>query len=169
MLHLFFILSFLVQIPDENPTERLFKIDDKLIKTTITVDEKFLGVYQGRKNGYLKLNADGTGEYLYDIFLPAENCQKDTIKIEWGFILDDNQKIIKFERAYGYSYPIIYRSTGKISFQSCTNNIMLDYILEYNVEEFLTVSSSDDWIKEIPYQEIEKESIEKAVESIFSN
>jgi len=165
MLPFLLLLTVLVK-PSEN--NRTFIVEDQPVKTTIAVESKFLGTYKGRKSGYLKLNADGTGEYLYDIFLANNECRKDTIAIEWGFLLSESDEIIKFERAYGFSYPILYRSISETSFQSCSRKIMLDYILEYNMEEFLTVSSSDDWIKEIPYQEVEKEAIEEAVESRFS-
>lgn len=164
MLHL---LILIIALADSSDNNRPFIINDYKVNTTIDVDKKFMGTYQGRKNGFLQLNADGTGKYLYDFYLPNAECPKDTIDIEWGFILNEKKEIIKFERAYGFSYPILYRSTNEISFQGCTRDIMLDYILEYNVDEFLTVSSSDDWIKEIPYQVIEKEAIEEAVEQRF--
>jgi hypothetical protein len=160
------LLLVVLAKPVEN--NRTFIVEDQPVNTTIAVEDKFIGTYKGRKSGFLRLNADGTGEYLYDVFLANNECRKDTIAIEWGFLIDENDEIIKFERAYGFSYPILYRSISETSFQSCSRKIMLDYILEYNVEEYLTVSSSDDWIKEIPYQEIEKEAIEQAVESRFS-
>ena len=166
------IIAFLIVIynqPNSNTSERTFIIEDSEVKTTFAVDEKFLGTYQGRKNGFLTLKMDGTGEYLYDIYFPNKSCKRDTIQIEWGFILDENDKIAKFERSYGYSFPIIYKAIGEISFQNCTRKIMIDYILEYNVDEFLTVSSSDDWKKSIPYREMQKETIEKAVEQRFKN
>lgn len=169
MLQALLIMVSLINFSGRNPIERGIIVNDSLINTTISVDEKFIGTYHGRKNGYLKLNADGSGEYLYDLFIGNDSCRQDTIQMEWGFLLNEKKEVIKFERAYGYSYPILYQSLGKVSFQGCSQQIMLDYILEYNVEEFLTVSSSDDWIKEIPYQEVEKEAIEKAVESWFTH
>ena len=120
---------------------------EKEVKTTYQVDEKFYGVYTGRKNGHLKLNSDGTGAYLYDYqaFLP-ENCEKGEIPFDWGFILDEKGEIVKFERSYGYSYPIIYSCTGLNSFQGCTQTSLIDYLLVYK-DGTITVSSSDDWHK----------------------
>lgn len=161
------IIAFLIAIYNQPSSERTFIIDDSEVKTTFAVEEKFIGTYQGRKSGFLRLYKNGTGEYLHDIYFPNKTCKRDTIQIEWGFIIDEDDNIAKFERSYGYSYPIIYKAVGDVSFQNCTREIMIDYILEYNVDEFLTVSSSDDWKKLIPYKEIEKENIQKAVEERF--
>src|SRR5690606_26505131 len=109
------------------------------------VDEKFYGLYKGRKSGYLKLNKDGTGSYMYDYqaFLP-ENCAEGAISFNWGFVLDEKLEIVKFERSYGYSYPIIYSCSGANSFQGCRTTSMVDYLLVYKNGN-ITVSSSDDW------------------------
>jgi hypothetical protein len=116
------------------------------VATTFAVPEEFLGIYEGRKTGYLKLNADGTGEYKYDIFgLAPASCERKPIQFQWGFILDDEGKIIKNKRDYGFSYPILMESTGSNSFQGCRKPVMKDFILRRG--ESLHVSSSDDWVK----------------------
>ena len=126
---------------------RLFEYNGSSVKTIYEVDSKFYGEYSGRKTGFLKLNIDGSGEYRYDIFdfAPA-NCVKQTITLEWGFILNDNGKIVSFERDYGQSYPILLKSTGDTKFQGCQKEVLLDFIMEYKKGD-LSVSSSDDWIK----------------------
>ena len=117
------------------------------MKTTFQVGVEFYGTYKGRKDGYLTLNSDGTGAYRYDYqaFLP-ENCEEGEIAFDWGFILDEKGEIVKFERSYGYSYPIIYSCTGLNSFQGCTQTSLVDYLLVYK-DGSITVSSSDDWKK----------------------
>ena len=118
------------------------------VQTTYNVPDEFLGLYEGRKDGYLKLNPDGTGEYKYDIFgLAPPSCEKKTIELHWGFILDKDDNIIKNKRDYGYSYPILLQSTGTSSFQGCRKEVMKDFILKRGAA--LHVSSSDDWEKPI--------------------
>ncbi len=115
-------------------------------QTTYAAPAEFIGVYDGRKTGFLKLNADGTGEYKYDIFgyAPA-NCERKPIAFIWGFLLDNDGEISKNERDYGFSYPILLQSTGANSFQGCRTAVLRDYILIKG--ETLHVSSSDDWRK----------------------
>lgn len=114
--------------------------------TTFDVPAKFLGRYTGDKSGYLLLNSDGTGEYKYDIFGYAPpSCKKQTISVEWGFVLDDQGEITRKKRDYGYSYPILLKSTGPTSFQGCRSPVLMDYILVK--PDGIHVSSSDDWMK----------------------
>ena len=118
----------------------------KDVRTSYGIDKRFLGKYSGAKKGFLELNENGTGSYKYDIFgfgLPG--CTADPIELEWGFLLDDNGKMVRFNREYGYSYPLLLRSTGSNSFQGCRKKIMLDFIIEQ--DGTLSLSSSDDWEK----------------------
>jgi hypothetical protein len=141
-----FVLG-LICVPRQGDNTRNFTFDGVEMKTTFSSDKKFLGRYQGKKTGYLLLNEDGTGEYNYDIFgMAPKSCKPSVITFEWGFLLDQNYEIVRFERDYGYSYPILYRSTGEISFQGCSKVVFMDYILVYNNGE-IHVSSSDDWVK----------------------
>ena len=141
-----FLLAFKSQ--DSNHKERMLAHNEKQIKTTFEVEDKFFGTYKGRKGGFLKLNSDGTGSYKYDYqaFLP-ENCEGGEIDFNWGFIVDDSGELLRFERSYGYSYPILYSCIGANSFQGCTKTSLVDYILVYK-DGTITVSSSDDWKKQ---------------------
>lgn len=143
MLYLI-LLAFLSTA--QNSTERIINYDGREVKTTYEVEASFIGTYEGRKAGFLKLNADGTGEYKYDIFgfAPA-SCERKPISFLWGFILDKDGKVIKNERDYGFSYPILFQSTGSNSFQGCRTEVLKDYILIKG--KTLHVSSSDDWEK----------------------
>lgn len=126
---------------------KIFHVQDQDVRVTNQVPEKFLGKYKGTKEGYLILNEDGSGEYLYDIRgMSPEGCQSGPIQMEWGFLVDENQEIVRFRRDYGYSYPVLYISKGEIGFQGCRKSYMIDYILERK-NGILTVSSSDDWVK----------------------
>ena len=134
-------------IPSDLPV-KFFNINGRQVKVTHQVDKKFLGTYSGSKGGYLILKEDGTGEYFYDeqgIFM--KNCNSDIIKFEWGFIVDDRGEIVRFERDYGYSYPVIYLSTHELSFRDCSKSFMVDYILDKK-NGIITISSSSDWEKE---------------------
>lgn len=125
---------------------RSFEFNNSKVRTTYGVEDRFYGKYRGAKKGFLNLKKDGTGQYLYDVFgFAPDHCKKDTIDFEWGFIIDENDQLVNFEREYGLSYPIIYRSTGNTSWQGCTKKVFLDYLLVYKTGE-ITVSSSDDWI-----------------------
>lgn len=141
------ILSFLVALFISNDKIRVIHYEGQDINTTYAVSEDFLGEYKGRKSGYLILNEDGTGLYKYDIFgfAPA-SCKNQPIKIEWGFMIDKNNEILKFDREYGFSYPILLKSIGETSFKGCRDEVLLDFILEYK-DGSLGVSSSDDWKK----------------------
>ena len=130
----------------QNSHERIINYDGRQVKTTFEVEARFIGTYEGRKAGFLKLNADGTGEYKYDIFgfAPA-SCERKPISFIWGFILDKEGNITKNKRDYGYSFPILLQSIGSNSFQGCRTEVLKDYILIKG--KSLHVSSSDDWEK----------------------
>lgn len=132
----------------EGDKDRLILYKGTEIKTTFDVPVEFIGLYEGRKAGYLKLNPDGTGEYKYDIFgMAPPTCERTAIKLNWGFVLDKKGKIIKNKRDYGYSYPILLESTGSNSFQGCRTPVMKDFILKRG--NSFHISSSDDWQKAI--------------------
>lgn len=116
------------------------------INTTFDVDQKFYGRYQGNKSGYLQLHKNGTGVYKYDYAGLSKSCQGELIEFNWGFVLNENNEIIRAERPYGYSYPVVYNCTGENSFKNCSERIMVDYILVYK-DGTITISSSDDWKK----------------------
>lgn len=126
---------------------RIFDLNGRQVRVTNVADPNFYGRYQGGKEGYLLLREDGTGEYLYDIAVPAEGCREGVIEFEWGFLVDENEQIVRFERDYGFSYPIIYKCTGENCFQSCRVRYLVDYIMDKKWGT-LEVSSSDDWVKE---------------------
>lgn len=144
---LFLIVFFSFKSKDGGQT-RFLTHNEKKVETTFKVDKKFYGLYKGRKGGFLKLNEDGTGTYLYDYqaFLP-EDCPGGEISFDWGFILDERGEIVRFARSYGYSYPIIYSCNSANSFQACRTTSMVDYLLVYK-DGSITVSSSDDWEKQ---------------------
>ena len=126
---------------------RHIEYNGKKVKTTYDAPSEFYGIYQGRKEGYLKLNEDGSGEYHYDVFgFAPTSCKPGVIPIEWGFLLDEKDSLVSFSREYGLSYPILMQSTGETKFQGCRKQVMLDFIMKYN-HGGLGVSSSDDWIK----------------------
>lgn len=129
-----------------NEKERIIAYGDIKYKTTYSVPAAFMGTYQGRKSGFLKLNTDGTGEYNYDIFgfAPA-SCERKPITFIWGFILNKEGKMVANKRDYGNSYPILLESTGTNSFQGCRTAVLKEFILDMG--ESLHVSSSDDWKK----------------------
>lgn len=57
--------------------DRVIMYHGTAVQTTYNVPDEFIGLYEGRKDGYLKLNPDGTGEYKYDIFgLAPPSCEK---------------------------------------------------------------------------------------------
>ena len=145
----FFVISsiFISQLTTGlNEKERTIVYGETEYKTTYDVPAEFIGTYEGRKTGFLKLNADGTGEYKYDIFgyAPA-SCERKPIEFIWGFILDKDGNMSKNERDYGFSYPILLQSTGVNSFQGCRTEVLKEFIL--NRGNTLHVSSSDDWQK----------------------
>ena len=126
---------------------RFINYEGRDVKTTFDVPSKFFGEYKGRKSGYLILNEDGTGYYKYDVFgfAPA-SCKNQPIQIEWGLLLDKNDRILKFDREYGFSFPMLLKSVGETSFKGCRDEVLLDFIMEYK-DGSLGVSSSDDWKK----------------------
>ena len=135
-----------MNVPQHGEKERIISYRDKQYQTTYAVSAEFIGIYQGRKNGYLELSIDGTGEYKYDIFGNApESCERKPIKFIWGFILNEDGDLVKNKRDYGYSYPILLQSTGDNSFQGCRTKVLKEFILVRG--ETLHVSSSDDWQK----------------------
>ncbi len=117
------------------------------VMTTYEVDRKFFGIYKGPRKGYLELKEDGTGTYHYDVFaFPLQGCKYDPIPIIWGFLLDEKGKILRYDREYGYSYPILMESTQGPGFKGCREGTLLDFIMVYKDGSF-GVSSSDDWVK----------------------
>ena len=126
---------------------RTMDYEGKTYRTMYNV-EKFNGTYSGAKDGYLELRPDGTGVYTYDIFgIAPASCKKGPIALEYGFLIDENDSIVRLKRDYGYSYPILLRSTGETSFQGCRTPILLDFLMVYE-DGTIGVSSSDDWIRE---------------------
>ena len=141
----FWVLSLFssVQIADV----RTIEYKGSLVKTTFKVEKQFYGRYKGRKSGFLILNEDGTGTYNYDIFGFAKSgCKPMPIEIEYGFLVEDDGRIVKFKRDYGYSYPILYKSLSATTFQGCREPVLLDFITIRDNGK-LGVSSSDDWEK----------------------
>jgi hypothetical protein len=64
----------------------------------------------------------------------------------WGFLLNEKGDVFRYDRQYGYSYPLILKATSEhTSFQGCRETVIMDYILVRGKE--LSVSSSDDWVK----------------------
>lgn len=126
---------------------REMEYNGKSYRTTFNVGE-FNGIYSGSKDGYLELKPDGTGTYVYDIFgvAPAD-CKKGPISLRYGFLLDENDSLVRMERDYGYSYPILLESTGETAFQGCRTRVMLDFLMVYN-NGGIGLSSSDDWIRQ---------------------
>lgn len=148
MAILFSLLSLASLVIDfsDGEKDRIIVYYETEILTTYDVPEEFIGIYDGRKSGYLKLNPDGTGEYKYDIFgMAPASCERKPIEFKWGFILNKEGEITKNKRDYGFSYPILLESTGSNSFQGCRKPVMKDFILQKG--ETLHVSSSDDWEK----------------------
>ncbi len=134
----------------QNPSkERVLSFDGSEVLTTYGIDAEFYGIYKGNKPGYLELRADGTGTYRYDYSALMKSCEGIGIDFDWGFLIDDQGNVVRFERPYGYSYPVIYSCTGKNTFRNCTMTTMIDYILVYKTGD-ITVSSSDDWKKVAP-------------------
>lgn len=147
MKALLFSVIVCLWVSPANDKIRYITYRNQEVKTTFDTSAKFIGEYKGKKSGYLILNEDGSGIYNYDIFgFAPESCKKQPITVEWGFMLDENDKILKFEREYGYSYPVLLKSTGTISFKGCRDQVLLDFIMEYK-DGSLGVSSSDDWKK----------------------
>jgi hypothetical protein len=142
---LWLLFSFQTDDP-AGPQVKEFALNGRTVKVTHQVEQVFYGKYQGEKAGYLLLDKDGTGEYLYDIQYPARDCATGIIHFEWGFLLDENNQVVRFERDYGYSYPVILYCTGENCFQSCRVEYMVEYILDKK-QGRLEVSSSDDWVK----------------------
>jgi hypothetical protein len=134
---------------DHDRRIKIINIDGKDVKVTSDADPQFYGKFTGAKGGYLLLKDDGTGEYLYDYFgFATASCKPGPIYFNWGFLVDKDNHIIRFQREYGYSYPVVYVSTGETSFQGCRKSTFLDYLL-YLSDGTIEVSSSDDW-KKIP-------------------
>ena len=116
------------------------------VLTTYDFDDRFFGKYTGSKGGFLILKEDGTGIYRYDYEQLSKGCPGTDIAFTWGFILDEKGEVVRFERPYGFSYPVIYNCTGENAFRGCTVRTMVDYIMEYN-DGTLSISSSSDWKK----------------------
>lgn len=147
MKALLFSVIVCLWVSPANDKIRYINYRNQEVKTTFDTPAKFIGEYKGKKTGYLILNEDGSGIYNYDIFgFAPVSCKKQPITVEWGFMLDENDKILKFEREYGCSYPVLLKSTGTSSFKGCRDQVLLDFIMEYK-DGSLGVSSSDDWKK----------------------
>lgn len=117
------------------------------VKTTYKVDTDFIGRYTGKKEGFLLLDADGSGVYKYDIHgFARSDCKGGEVRFKWGFILDEEDSIVKFDRPYGFSYPVIFVSSGETGFQDCKKKSMVDYLL-VRKDGTIAVSSSDDWVR----------------------
>ena len=140
----FAFLYFLFQ--DADIQVRELNHNGSNIKTTFHIDDAFYGKYKGTKEGYLILHKDGTGIYRYDYPGLSQSCQGTEIWFDWGFVIDEAGQIVRFERPYGSSYPVIYNCTGENGFKGCTERTMVDYIMVYD-DGSINVSSSDDWTK----------------------
>ncbi len=142
----YIILPFLLIFQTPHASNRIITYRGDDYNTTIAVESRFIGIYKGRKSGYLQLNKDGTGSYRYDMFgMAAASCKRTPITFDWGFLVDSTNTVIKRKRSYGLSYPILLKSTSKTTFQGCRTPVMMDYILDKG--GVLNVSSSDDWKK----------------------
>jgi len=148
MKNLIIIIPFLIILTglDYSKTRKL-EINGKQVKVTYDIDYRFIGTYSGRKGGFLQLNSDGTGTYKYDTYFPSPNCDGKEIAIEWGLLLDENDRIVNYERGYGFSYPIVYKAVEGKKFKGCRDDFMVDFILDFTEQSILSISSSDDWIK----------------------
>lgn len=141
------IVFFLFPIFSQpNDKTRQLEHNGSKVLTTFEIDSKFLGKYKGNKLGFLQLDHNGNGIYRYDYSGLSPDCPGEQIEFKWGFILDDSGEVVKLERSYGYSYPIIYNCSGENAFQGCTKRTMVDFILVYD-DGTITISSSDDWVK----------------------
>ncbi|BDD03389.1 hypothetical protein [Aureibacter tunicatorum] len=138
------IVLFLSAFKDASKT-RTFNVNGKDVKVLIPNDAQFIGKYKGSKSGFLVLNADGTGEFKYDYAYNENACPDKSFDIEWGLILESDGMPLKFEREYGYSYPVILKSQSGNHFEGCTEKILVDYLLVK--KDGVHVSSSDDWKK----------------------
>ena len=132
---------------ESNEKNRQLEHNGSIVMTTFEIDGKFLGKYKGSKLGFLQLDNDGNGVYRYDYSGLSPDCPGEQIEFKWGFLLDESGDVVKLERSYGYSYPIIYNCSGENAFQGCTKRTMVDFILVYD-DGTITISSSDDWVKE---------------------
>jgi hypothetical protein len=141
-----FFLSLFPLINESIEKTRQLDHNGSKVKTTFGIDEKFIGRYAGSKSGFLELGENGNGVYRYDYSGLAADCPGEEIAFKWGFILDDSNEVVRLERSYGYSYPILYNCSGENAFQGCTKRSMVDFILVYK-DGTITVSSSDDWVK----------------------
>ena len=144
VLVLFFLFYPFLTEPKEKT--RQLEYNGSMVMTTFEIDAKFLGKYMGNKSGFLTLDDNGEGIYQYDYPGISPECHGGNIEFRWGFIIDENEEIVRFKRSYGYSYPIIYNCSGENAFQGCTKRAMVDYVLEYD-DGTITISSSDDWVK----------------------
>ena len=66
--------------------------------------------------------------------------------MEWGFLVDEKDSLVAFDREYGKSYPLLMKSVSETQFQGCRKEVMLDFVMVYENGK-LGVSSSDDWEK----------------------
>jgi len=142
------LLSIQLLVDDATLITKTLIINDQEVVVTHHVDSKFIGKYSGSKSGYLKLNPDGSGFYLNDESgMRKKDCPAGGIDFEWGFIVNKEGELVKFDRPYGFSYPVVYKATGDIQFQGCTKPFLVDYIL-VKKNGVIAISSSSDWVKE---------------------
>jgi len=144
LILIFILFQFFSESSEKN---RQLEHNGSIVMTTFEIDGKFLGKYKGSKLGFLQLDNDGNGVYRYDYSGLSPDCPGEQIEFKWGFLLDESGDVVKLERSYGYSYPIIYNCSGENAFQGCTKRTMVDFILVYD-DGTITISSSDDWVKE---------------------
>ncbi len=147
MLRILLLLVAVYVVQDKNSDPiRQMEYEGKSYRTIYNVDQ-FNGKYSGAKDGYLEIRGDGTGTYVYDIFgMALKDCKKGPVEVEYGFLINENDSLVRIKRDYGYSYPIILRATGETSFQGCRTPVMLDFLMVYD-DGSIGVSSSDDWVK----------------------
>ena len=142
------ILTVQLLVNDAAFITKTLMINNQEVIVTHQIDSKFIGRYSGSKSGYLILKSDGSGFYMNDEpGMKKKDCPAGGIEFEWGFIVSEEGELVKFERPYGYSYPVIYKATGDVQFQGCTKPYLVDYIL-VKKNGVITISSSSDWVKE---------------------
>jgi len=111
----------------EKDNTRTINYNGEEVKVIYQVDDKFYGTYKGRKSGFLDLKKDGSGQYKYDIFAFAlPDCKPGPITLIWGMLMDEKGEPVRFEREYGFSYPILYQATSENGFQGCRKKVLLD-------------------------------------------
>ncbi|BDC98933.1 hypothetical protein [Persicobacter psychrovividus] len=129
----------------DNNSSTVFSYNGKSIEVNASIGKKFVGTYKGAQGGYLELHADGTGFYKYDYAFGP--CKNTPIPIQWGMIKDAKGSAVRFNRKYGQSYPIFFKSTAGARFRGCKEEVLEDFLLVYK-NGTIEVSTSDDWKKQ---------------------